>query len=127
MRERSVQGDRTGIKSLAALAVGLSCITGPSPALATSAQGHFGITLVIAPPCQPTAEGAPTDGIAGSRSLALDIAAAALGLPVNELLIAHDRADTGWWIVSLPVRGTGSARPEPVLRVEKCSGTIEYV
>lgn len=99
-----------------------------SPALPTataraaSARAQFGITLVIAPACPLTEQGTPTAGIAGTRAQALDIAAAQLGVPATRLLVRHDHRATGWWIVSdNPAPG---AEPLPLLRIEKCSGTV---
>lgn len=111
----------------AILAAALALPAMASPVLAGSAQAQFGITLVIAPACPVTDQGSQTEGVAGTREQALDIAAAELGLPASQLLATHDQADTGWWIVSLSGRGGSKSGPQPVLRVEKCSGAIEHI
>ncbi len=105
------------------VALALAAGTLPVNAEAGTAQAQFGLRLVIAPPCTASDNQQQTDGAAGTRALALDLAAAELGLPANKLLIAHDQLDTGWWIVSLSGRGG----PEAVLRVEKCTGAVERI
>lgn len=115
----------TGL-ALAAAAL-LGCSLAPALAFAATARARFGLTLVIAPPCgagDPASNGSTqADGIAGTPAQARDLASAELGVPGSKLLIAHDQLDTGWWIVSLAGRGG----PEAVLRVEKCTGTIERI
>jgi hypothetical protein len=109
-----------------AFALTIAALSG-TPALAGQATAQFGIRLVIAPACPVTDQGSQTDGVAGTRAQALDIAATELGLPASQLLVTHDQADTGWWIVSLSGRGGSKSGPQPVLRVEKCSGIIEHI
>lgn len=112
---------RSSASQVFAAALVLAAGAHPMVAQAATAQDSFGLTLVIAPPCPLSEQGNRADGLAATRAQALNIAATELGLPAKELLIAHDRFDTGWWIVSL----SGQGGPEAVMRVEKCTGAIE--
>lgn len=108
-----------------AFALTMAALSG-APALAGQATGQFGITLVIAPRCTDAVDPAQeTTGVAATRAQALDLAAAELGLPSGQLVVAHDRIDTGWWIVSRTSQQQAGSGSVPVLRIEKCSGVIE--